>query len=501
MTEHEELPLPSLDTNMMGIESIDLFKSLEMIVKKGSEALSDKTVKDNLTKYLIHHMTVTIPTDLFQYKDKDDDIKEYQLKINKLGQLLENNFLSKGTLPFTIVRICELCFDPFKYFKVYDFKKFVNSIERCCMVRSKWEPFEEIDNGFTNCNKTNQRSKGGKKLNTDVSLVKIPWMDDKKVKNIAPLVKELDSIISNTFGYDDEDEDEDEEDLDILPIEEDNYDDTTTNMVENTANNNKNDEHPDMSSNYSLLSDNLGVNKKESNTFNTQNPGLLSGSFEEVNYLNNYNFEQYLDETDEDDEDYTENGIEDMVSTDEDDDDEFIEDDDEEDAESLIIDRERTPEDKYDMNININGTTELNNSSISKKRKNTELDDYKYEYNETDDNTNISSSQDISSSKEVTPKKPKNGNNNNVTVYESPIVVMSKNGLLSNTREEDEDVENNINTMLISPTPNNLKDKYDNIKESILSDEGKIMIKENIVDNDKDEFSSSPLNKMRKVIE
>ncbi|KTB22617.1 Serine/threonine-protein phosphatase 4 regulatory subunit 2 [Nakaseomyces glabratus] len=190
--------------HMNGIKSKYLYDILKGIVReKNYDVLETINVSEFLAE-LLDHMVNTIPNELFQTKvnngrhtvgrkedseeneeavygtDIDDanDVHTRQLDdLKRISTHLTTNFKDKSQLPFTIVRICELCFDPFHYFKTYELDKFVNALQKCCLVRGAWRRYElkdvrelsnsQSDKEHIDCDQN------------DVALSKIPWLDEK----------------------------------------------------------------------------------------------------------------------------------------------------------------------------------------------------------------------------------------------------------------------------------------------------------------------------------
>ena len=113
--------------NMMGIKSESLYMTLESITREHDVSILNANVPSQLLPELIEHLSDTIPNDIF--------IQRSEVELNslkRLGDVLRDKFLETGNYPFTMQRICELCFDPFKYFKVNELGKFINALEKCC---------------------------------------------------------------------------------------------------------------------------------------------------------------------------------------------------------------------------------------------------------------------------------------------------------------------------------------------------------------------------------
>lgn len=166
------------DTNHNGIKSERLYNSLKEIIGlsdpvKGikNTSISPADLLDELTTHILH----TIPHELFQLSQKKDELL-FDKSLSRLEQLctyLQEEFKTTGTVPFTMLRISELCFDPLKYFKVFELPKFVNALEKCCLVKSPLE-FGDSNEG--------DGEDGVRKICRDtyevVSLEKIPWLEN-----------------------------------------------------------------------------------------------------------------------------------------------------------------------------------------------------------------------------------------------------------------------------------------------------------------------------------
>lgn len=223
--------------HMNGIKSKYLYDILKGIVReKNYDVLETINVSEFLDE-LLDHMVNTIPNELFQTKvnngrhtvgrkedseeneeavygtDIDDanDVHTRQLDdLKRISTHLTINFKDKSQLPFTIVRICELCFDPFHYFKTYELDKFVNALQKCCLVRGAWRRYElkdvrelsnsQSDKEHIDCDQN------------DVALSKIPWLDEKMVSELTPFIKEIDTIMSVNLSFEDDEMDDDDDD-------------------------------------------------------------------------------------------------------------------------------------------------------------------------------------------------------------------------------------------------------------------------------------------------
>lgn len=195
-----------VDTNMMGIRSKSLFEILKRIVVHGEFDVLNESEPDEVLGEIIEHITVSIPEGIFRTMENDGNKEFGRLKgeLSALGDYLRDQFQIKKVYPFTIVRICELCYDPFKYFKVYELGKFVSAMTSCCLVKTSWSS----TGASIKATKNQTNFSNGESDQEDVSLTKIPWIDEETEKELVPFIKEIDSIMGANLGFEDSDEDE-----------------------------------------------------------------------------------------------------------------------------------------------------------------------------------------------------------------------------------------------------------------------------------------------------
>ncbi|CAI4054720.1 hypothetical protein N7582_000147 [Saccharomyces uvarum] len=383
--------LDDVDDNMMGIKSLHLYELLNNVVKIGDKTQLMTAGPEEVLPDLIQHITDTIPFDLFiNLKNGTSDARRLISRLNDLGKFLNDNFLQKHIFPFTILRICELCYDPFKYYKINELDKFVNALEKCCLVTTSWQEPESMDD-------KKEEDADGKdiKIQEDVSLMKIPWMDEEATDQLAPFIREIDSIMSVNLGYDDE-EDEDNEDGE----------------EEGFFDGEENEESESKGKHNILLKDeNFMVEEYY------EDDGDVNDDIADKERQNRADsVEDDNDDDDDDDDDYREDAIDEddedddhMGSTDDDEDD----DDDEREEGSLKV---RRRDDKM-------GTP--------RKRKPTELDNFEY-----DDSPSLTG-KDL-----TTPKKYKHNTTGRFSIIESPSssLLSSSHAMTSSQEEEKDDV-------------------------------------------------------------
>lgn len=399
-----EKTVSDVGINMMGIKSRRLYELLKIVVENGDLSALKASTANEMIPELIQHMTVTIPNDILrnfnQSEGKDDELLKNNLR--EVGEFLRKNFSEQNKYPFTILRICELCYDPLKYYKIHELKKFVSGICKCCLVLSSWEYCED-SNGF-NIGSDNDNSDQGE----DVSLTKIPWIDEDAEKELVPFLKEIDILMSANFGFEDDDEDEDM-DVDI-------------------------------------------------NDSNNRNGDFIIEEY----YEGPGNSDGVQFDDDEDDEDYDDDYVETPTS---DDNEQWMDEDDTEEEkyngprgkDELEDNNEVTHRkiDSADVNVSHHEKTLGPEKTVAYKRKPTELDDFQYR----------EASNTMETHQMTTPKKLKQGRGN--LILESPEVAHSDNDenvtpihsqeevseSLSDKQSQSPDPEQQV-SMLISPKTN-----------------------------------------------
>lgn len=204
----KEQAVSDVDTNMMGIRSKKLYTLLKRVVELGEVNALDESKPDEVLGEIIERITINIPDDAFRIMGTADDLQRLKDRLMEIGDHLKTKFQAKGTYPFTILRICELCYDPLKYFRIYELEKFVDAIRSCCFVETCWRPFEEFSSQRNCRNHSALANEGGQE---DVSLTKIAWISEEVEKELVPFIKEIDNVMSVNFGFED-DEDENADD-------------------------------------------------------------------------------------------------------------------------------------------------------------------------------------------------------------------------------------------------------------------------------------------------
>ncbi|CAD6597623.1 CEI_1a_G0001390.mRNA.1.CDS.1 [Saccharomyces cerevisiae] len=392
--------LDDVDNNMMGIKSISLYELLSDVVKQGDKTRLVTAGPEQVLPDLIRHITETIPFDLFiNLKNEMNDAENLVTRLNWLGKFLNDNFLHNHTFPFTILRICELCYDPFKYYKINELEKFVNALEKCCMVTSSWQVFDKTYGEKQEDDK--EKDISFIKNQEDVSLMKIPWMTENNTRELAPFIREIDSIMSVNLGYDDEDE-EDEDNGD--GEEEGFFDGDEDREMGNKSKHNVllKDENFMVEEYYE---DDCGINDD-----NTDNKGQNCQSDVTKNNSDD-------EDDDDNDDDYREDGAD---EDDEDDDHMGSTDDDEDDDEDR-----QTGESTKVQNFDKKNET-------PRKRKPTDLDNFEYEESPSFTNMDL-----------TTPKKYKHTATGRFSIIESPssslLNAMDGSNEISSSQEEEKE--------------------------------------------------------------
>ncbi|CCE64790.1 hypothetical protein TPHA_0I02890 [Tetrapisispora phaffii CBS 4417] len=217
--------LDDVGVNMMGIKSANLYKLLNTIVDKKDVTILTVTDPKDLFPDLIYHLTTVIPNELFR-SPPTAFVDKAMKQLEDIGEYLKKKFMEKSEYPFTIVRICELCYDPFKYYKVFELEKFTRAITRCCYVTSYWNT-----RGSSRVNEIVLHDESNKKeITDDVALTKIPWITKSMEEKLIPFAKCIDEIMSINLGFDDDEEDDD---IDI-ETDKNNYSDPRQNMNMNS---------------------------------------------------------------------------------------------------------------------------------------------------------------------------------------------------------------------------------------------------------------------------
>ena len=408
----------NVSNNMNGIKSEKLYDFLQTISTCKTNALNN--FKDILPKellpLLLEHLLVTIPNELFLKNSVQD-----QERLQIINSWMTEKFLKLDLFPFTILRICQLCYDPFKYFKINELTKFVNAIEKCCVVTSALDINDDKDPEVKNNDKT---QKGSHKYNSakannnsddnntsitdsgnndeDVSLVKIPWIDEVEADPEFPqFLKDIDSIMSVNFGYDDGEDDEDED-------------------MEGSHVSMENDNDIMMANNSDVMVEeyyeNDGDNEADLDTYSGLNDSNVNVADKEI------------DIEDDDDEDYNENAS-DNASDDDDEEDE----DEKEDNHASHQEVDDEPPVQGDQ-VQTN-----DDSKTPRKRKPTELDIFDY-----NDNSTVNSNNEL-----TTPKKHKQ--DDSTLVIESPVITTTLEGR-SNSNTSDKQDTNDADISLQSNT-------------------------------------------------
>ncbi|CUS24774.1 LAQU0S19e01332g1_1 [Lachancea quebecensis] len=184
----------------MGIRSEFLYQNLTLMIVEKDVSVLRRVEPQQLIPELLVHMTDTIPHEIFQ---SSPDTEALVARLKFIGDHLSSQFANNHAYPFTMHRICEVCFHPLKYFKTHELGKFVNALEKCCLVSS---PLEEESE--TACEDVGDAG--------NVSLSKIPWVTQADERNLASFLREIEATVSANFGYEQDDEEGEEGDgLDV----------------------------------------------------------------------------------------------------------------------------------------------------------------------------------------------------------------------------------------------------------------------------------------------
>ncbi|KAG0670632.1 serine/threonine-protein phosphatase 4 regulatory subunit 2 [Maudiozyma exigua] len=417
----------NVSNNMNGIKSEKLYDFLQTLSTCKTNALNNfkETTPKDLLPLLLEHLLVTIPNELFLKNSAQD-----QERLQEINSWITEKFLKLDQFPFTILRICQLCYDPFKYFKINELTKFVNAIEKCCVVTSALDINDDKDPEVKNNDKSknNGHIYNGTKTNNatddtsniesgnndeDVSLVKIPWIDEVEADPEFPqFLRDIDSIMSVNFGYDDGEEDEDE-DMDGVQLSMENDNDimmgNSSNVIVEEYYENDGDNEADLNNYNGLAHSNISITDKE------------------------------LDVEDEADEDYNENASDNASD----------EDDDDEEENGLESNYKAHQEVDDEPPVQVGQGQRLDESKTPRKRKPTELDIFDYNDNSTLNNNN----------ELTTPKKHKQ--DDSTLVIESPIItttVENKSVSVVNDKRDVSDTEIHLESKAITDKKSTLND-------------------------------------------
>ncbi|SCU78433.1 LAFA_0A06568g1_1 [Lachancea sp. 'fantastica'] len=184
-----------MGSNMMGIKADFLYKNLTRIVVEKDTSVFQTLPSRKLIPELLGHMTETIPKEIFEVQDDTSQLIE---RLQRLASHLNSRFTGNDTYPFTIQRICEVCYHPLKYFKTHELAKFVNALERCCLVSSSLE-----NESHAPCEKNGSDT-------GDVSLKRIAWVNESEEKGLATFLREIEATVCVNFGYENDDDEDDD---------------------------------------------------------------------------------------------------------------------------------------------------------------------------------------------------------------------------------------------------------------------------------------------------
>ncbi|CCK71025.1 Psy4p KNAG_0F03630 [Huiozyma naganishii CBS 8797] len=190
--------------NRNGIESEELYGYLRRVVVERDEGALCGA--HEWTPLLVDHFSETIPRELFQVGPAGGDVDSLRERLVVVGGLLTDRFVSGGGVPFTFVRVCELCFQPFDYFRPSELDKFVRAMEKCVEgVQTFWRgatPVEESAAVGSPADATTE----------DVSMSVVPFIEDEKavMREYESFFKEIDGVMSLNAQYEEDDDDDDD---------------------------------------------------------------------------------------------------------------------------------------------------------------------------------------------------------------------------------------------------------------------------------------------------
>ena len=188
-----------------------------------------ETVDQPILDALFLYMKDSIPNDIFLVSTTDKMQNPLLLKYTNDINLLNDKFFKRWKVPFTIRRICELVYDPMKYFQRDQFIKFVNSLEKCIYVESDYD--YELRQGLNQLVDQTRSSSSSSSLshnatatttiNKDISMSQIPFLlkdggdggiggdevSELRIKReYNEFLREIDSVMSVNYEYEDDED-------------------------------------------------------------------------------------------------------------------------------------------------------------------------------------------------------------------------------------------------------------------------------------------------------
>ncbi|AAS50918.2 ABR147Cp [Eremothecium gossypii ATCC 10895] len=190
--------MQSGEESRLGIKCASLHEELTQIVIDQDVGPLQRVPASEFLARLVEHMGQTIPREVFG-AEAETGTRDLE-RLGAIVAYIDENFAAQNVLPFTIQRICELCYHPLHYFRVGELRKFVNALEKVCYVRSSWSAGYGAVPSPAEGTPTREAS-------VDVSMSKIPWLPDDGGRDLRQFIEKIESIVSVNFGYED-DEDE-----------------------------------------------------------------------------------------------------------------------------------------------------------------------------------------------------------------------------------------------------------------------------------------------------
>ncbi|AGO10600.1 AaceriABR147Cp [[Ashbya] aceris (nom. inval.)] len=190
--------MQSGEESRLGIKCASLYEELTQIVIDQDVGPLQRVPASEFLARLVEHMGQTIPREVFG-AEAETGTRDLE-RLGAIVAYIDENFAARNVFPFTIQRICELCYHPLQYFRVGELRKFVNALEKVCYVRSSWSA------GY-GAARSPAEGTSAREASVDVSMSKIPWLGDDGGRDLRQFIEKIESIVSVNFGYEDEEDD------------------------------------------------------------------------------------------------------------------------------------------------------------------------------------------------------------------------------------------------------------------------------------------------------
>lgn len=182
-----------------------------------------QSVDPIILQSLIQYLTNIIPTQVFTSPPQEEVVQ-----LQQLCEILKQRFFDEGKIPFTMRRICELIYKPLFYYQPNELNKFNHAMEKCVNVETEYDFSVGKTMKALLLGTRDNNSVKSNDVTEDVSMSKIPFLpsnnddDELKIrKEYNEFLREIDSVMSINYEYDDEEDEEEDEDYIVTPQEQD----------------------------------------------------------------------------------------------------------------------------------------------------------------------------------------------------------------------------------------------------------------------------------------